>query len=132
MVTDNFFRAQLAQMIDLREPLAVFVNHVPWAQIKARLAPAFVCQNLAGHAIPGLDLLGAKLEIAGARLSAAMLFLNHAFNLGHAELVVFGSGRGSWKSNLPRDATPIIRFRKAIGGAGGGGCSRHLSIRPCR
>ena len=34
MQTDDFFRARLDQMIDLRHPLAVLANRMPWAQIE--------------------------------------------------------------------------------------------------
>ena len=41
MATDDFFRARLGQMIDLRHPLAVLAERMPWAQIEASLAPVF-------------------------------------------------------------------------------------------
>ena len=41
MATDDFFRARLDQMIDLRRPLAVLANRMPWGQIEAALAPVF-------------------------------------------------------------------------------------------
>ena len=39
MATDDFFRARLDQMIDLRHPLAVLARRVPWSAIEASLAP---------------------------------------------------------------------------------------------
>jgi hypothetical protein len=33
MATDDFFRAWLDQMIDMRHPLAVLATRMPWAQI---------------------------------------------------------------------------------------------------
>ncbi|GAB1424436.1 hypothetical protein MASR2M16_16700 [Thauera terpenica] len=41
MATDDFFRARLDQMIDLRHPLVVLAGRLPWSQIEAALAPAF-------------------------------------------------------------------------------------------
>ncbi len=93
MATDDFFRARLDQMIDLRHPLAVLAGRMPWAQIESALAPAFARKSRSGQVVPGNDLFGTTLEIAGAgvsaagrprlpiRLMAALLYLKHAFNL---------------------------------------------------
>lgn len=40
-MTDDFFRARLEQMIDLKHPLAVLASRLPWAQLESTLAPAF-------------------------------------------------------------------------------------------
>ena len=48
MATDDFFRARLDQMIDLRHPLAVLAGRMPWAQIEAALAPALAHKNRDG------------------------------------------------------------------------------------
>jgi IS5 family transposase len=37
-MTDDFFRNLLYQMIDLRHPLAVLANRMPWQEIEASLA----------------------------------------------------------------------------------------------
>ena len=37
-MTDDFFRNRLDQMIDLRHPLAVLANRMPWQEIEASLA----------------------------------------------------------------------------------------------
>lgn len=42
MVTDDFFRVRLDGMVDLRHPLSVLASRMPWLQIEAALAPAFV------------------------------------------------------------------------------------------
>ena len=42
MATDDFFRARLDHMIDMRHPLAVLTTRLPWAQIEPWLAPLFV------------------------------------------------------------------------------------------
>ena len=73
-----------------------------WVQIEAALAPAFARKNRSGQVMPGNDLFGTTLEIAGAgagvsaagqprlpiRLMAALLYLKHAFNLSDEELVI--------------------------------------------
>ena len=139
MATDDFFRARLDQMIDLRHPLAALANRMPWAQIEAALAPAFARKNRQGQAVAGNDLFGTTLEIACAgtsaagrprlpiRLMAALLYLKHAFNLSDEELVArwsenvvwqYFSGQDYYTPQLPCDATQIGRFRTAIGEAG--------------
>ena len=139
MATDDFFRARLDQMIDLRHPLAVLANRLPWAQIEAALAPAFARKNRRGQAVAAGDLFGTSLQIAGAgisaagrprlpvRLMAALLYLKHAFNLSDEELVVrwsenvvwqYFSGQAYYTPELPCDPTQIGRFRTAIGEAG--------------
>src|SRR5450830_785479 len=135
MATDDFFRARLDQMIDLRHPLAALANRMPWAQIEAALAPAFARKIRQGHAVAGNDLFGTTLEIAGAgtsaagrprlsiRLMVALLYLKHAFNLSDEELVArwsenvvwqFFSGMEYFEHRLPCDATQIGRFRRAL------------------
>lgn len=139
MQTDDFFRARLDQMIDLRHPLAVLANRMPWAQIESTLAPAFERPNRSGQAVQGSDLFGPTLAMAGGgvsaagrprlpiRLMAALLYLKHAFNLSDEELVVrwsenvvwqYFSGQAYYTPKLPCDATQIGRFRSAIGEAG--------------
>jgi transposase, IS5 family len=138
-MTDDFFRARLDQMIDLRHPLAVLAGRMPWAQIEGALAPAFARRNRQGEVACGSDLFGTTLEMAGAgvsaagrprlpiRLMAALLYLKHAFNLSDEELVVrwsenvvwqYFSGQEYYTPQFPCDATQIGRFRTAIGEAG--------------
>ena len=93
MATDDFFRARLDQMIDLRHPLAVLARRMPWSQIEAALAPAFARKDGSGEAVEVDDLFGPTLAVAGAgvsaagrprlsiRLMASLLYLKHAFNL---------------------------------------------------
>ncbi len=37
LMTDDFFRNRLDQLIDLRHPLAVLANRMPWQEIEASL-----------------------------------------------------------------------------------------------
>ncbi len=139
MPTDDFFRARLDQMIDLRHPLAVLARRMPWSQIEAALFPAFARKNIEGKVIDHDDLFGGTLEIVGSgpsgagrprlpiRLMSALLYLKHAFNLSDEELVErwaenvvwqYFSGQTYYEPRLPCDATQIGRFRTAIGEAG--------------
>ena len=139
MSTDDFFRARLDQMIDLRHPLAVLARRMPWAQIEAALAPALVHRDRDGRVVARDDLFGPTEAIAGAgmsaagrprlpiRLMASLLYLKHAFNLSDEELVErwsentvwqYFSGREYYEHRPPCDATQIGRFRRAIGEAG--------------
>ncbi len=139
MATDDFFRARLDQMIDLRHPLAVLAGRMPWSQIEMALAPSFARKNRQGQAIERSDLFGTTQEIAGAgvsnagrprlsiRLMAALLYLKHAFDLSDDDLVArwsenvvwqYFSGQEYYEPRLPCDATQIGRFRTAIGEAG--------------
>ena len=93
MATDDFFRARLDQMIDLRHPLAVLAQKLPWAQLEAALSPTFARRDRPGHPMTGADLFGPSLAVAGAgvspagrprlplRLMIALLYLKHAFDL---------------------------------------------------
>ncbi len=103
MATDDFFRARLDQMIDLRHPLAVLAQGMPWAQIEAALAPALPHKNRSGNIAEGLDLFGPTLKPVGVgvtaagrprlpvRLMVALLYLKHAYNESD-ESVVEGWG----------------------------------------
>jgi transposase, IS5 family len=110
MAIDDFYRARLDQMIDLRHPLAVLANRMPWAQSEAALAPALARKDRPGEAMAGSDFFGPTLEIAGAgvsaarrrrlppiRLMAALLYLKRAFNLSDEELVVGWSEDMVWQ-----------------------------------
>ena len=49
MATDDFLRARLDQMIDLRHPLAILAGRMPWSQIETVLAPCFARKNRQGQ-----------------------------------------------------------------------------------
>jgi len=138
-MTDDFFRARLDQMIDLRHPLAALAQRMPWAQIEAALAPTFERSARTGKATDKVDLFGSAVEIAGAgisaagrprlpiRLMAALLYLKHAFDLSDEEVVErwsenvvwqYFSGMVHYEPRLPCDGTQLGRFRTAIGEAG--------------
>lgn len=137
--TADFFRPRLAEMIDLRHPLAVLSSRLPWAQIEAALAPHFARQVREGRAVAQEDLFGASRQLAGGgvaaagrprlpiRLMASLLYLKHAYKLSDEELVQrwaenvvwqHFSGMTFYEPRLPCDATQIGRFRAAIGEAG--------------
>ena len=139
MATDDFFRARLDQMIDLRHPLAVLAGRIPWTTLESSLAPSLAHRDRKGRVIEGQGLFGPTLELAGAgvsaagrprlpiRLMASLLYLKHAFNLSDEAVVErwsenvvwqFFSGREYYEPKAPCDATQIGRFRTAIGEAG--------------
>ena len=139
MATDDFFRSRLDQMIDLRHPLAVLAQRMPWQRIEAALAPALAHKNRAGTLVGDVDLFGPSAQLVGAgvsaagrprlsiRLMASLLYLKHAFNLSDEELVErwaenviwqYFSGNEYYEPRPPCDATQIGRFRTAIGEAG--------------
>jgi IS5 family transposase len=138
-MTDDFFRSRLDQMIDLKHPLAVLGNRMPWTQIETALAPAFSRPEREGKSVVGDDLFGTTLAIAGSgisragrprlsiRLMASLLYLKHAFNLSDEQVVErwaenvvwqYFSGQDYYEPKLPCDATQVGRFRTAIGEAG--------------
>jgi len=139
MATDDFFRARLDTMIDMRHPLAVLATRMPWAEIEASLAPLLAHKDRSGCMVQDADLFGPTAQLAGAglsnagrprlpiRLMVALLYLKHAFNLSDEELcqrwsenVVwqFFSGMAYYEPRLPCDATQIGRFRRVLGEAG--------------
>ena len=139
MATDDFFRARLDSMIDMRHPLAVLATRMPWAAIEAALAPLLAHKDRDGRLVQDADLFGPTVQLAGAglsnagrprlalRLMVALLYLKHAFNLSDEELcerwsenVVwqFFSGMSYYEPRLPCDATQIGRFRRMLGEAG--------------
>ena len=139
LATDDFFRSRLDQMIDLRHPLAVLAQRIPWQEIENALAPVFARKERSGTAVEVTDLFGRSTQLVGAGVSAAgrprlpirlmvsLLYLKHAFNLSDEELVErwaenvqwqYFSGNAYYEPRLPCDATQIGRFRRAIGEAG--------------
>jgi len=58
-------------MIDLRHPLAVLANQLPWSQIETALSPAFARKVRDGSVVEHDDLFGTTLEIAWGGTSAA-------------------------------------------------------------
>src|SRR5688500_3682043 len=135
MATDDFFRARLDQVTDLRYPLAVLARRMPWAQIEVALAPALAHKDRNGNLIEGVDLFGPQTQLAGAgvsapgrprlpmRLMVSLLYLKHAFNLSDEELVErwsenviwqFFSGQDYYEPQLPCDATQVGAFAGAL------------------
>jgi IS5 family transposase len=139
MATDDFFRARLDQMIDLRHPLAVLASRMPWPQIESSLAPVFAHRDRKGRLSEGADMFGPTLAVAGAgisnagrprlpiRLMVALLYLKHAYNESDESLVErwaqdvyfqFFSGQVYFEPRLPCDPAQISRFRRVLGEAG--------------
>jgi IS5 family transposase len=59
LMTFDFFRNRLDQLIDLRHPLAVLANRMPWQEIEASLAHRFARQVRSGKRIE--DILSSTL-----------------------------------------------------------------------
>ncbi|PUE11171.1 hypothetical protein B9Z51_02315 [Limnohabitans sp. T6-5] len=70
-MTDDFFRNRLDQMIDLRHPLAVLANRMPWQEIEASLAQCWPRQVKAGKKIEDLDLFGLVSVVASVSIYKA-------------------------------------------------------------
>jgi IS5 family transposase len=58
MSTPDFFRSHLDVMIDLRHPLAILANRMPWASIEATLTPMFKGCAREGRVSEEVDLAG--------------------------------------------------------------------------
>lgn len=136
--TDDFFRARLDHMIDLRHPLAVLSSHMPWQQIEASVAHLFSRKARAAVPMPDLDLFGEaprspeRKSNAGRprvplRTMIALLYLKHAFNESDEGVVArwadtprwqFFSGCAYYEDRQPCDATTLIKFRQLLGEEG--------------
>jgi IS5 family transposase len=55
LMTDDFFRNRLDQLIDLRHPLAVLANRMPWQEIEASPAHRFARQVRSGKKIEDIS-----------------------------------------------------------------------------
>src|SRR5476649_1415736 len=139
MSTPDFFRSRLDAMIDLRHPLAVLANRIPWSSIEATLTPMFERRAREGRMSAEVDLFGVTPKLAGAGVSAAgrprlsvrlmvgLLYLKHAYDESDdsvcerwAESVYFQffCGEEYFQPRLPCDTTNLVRFRQALGEAG--------------
>ena len=133
--TDDFFRARIDQMIDLRHPLAVLASRMPWQEIEAAVAHRLVRKAHDGVAMPDLDLFGEKVQRQVSRSNAgrprvplrimiSLLYLKHAFNESDEGVVArwadtprwqFFSGQSYYEDRPPCDATTLVKFRKLLG-----------------
>lgn len=136
--TEDFFRARLDHMIDLRHSLAVLASRMPWQQIEASVAHLFCRRAHTGEALPDLDLFGEAPAPVGRKSNAgrqrvplrtmiALLYLKHAFNLSDEAVVErwsdspnfqFFSGQAYFEPRLPCDATTLVKFRRLLGEEG--------------
>ena len=139
MSTPDFFRSRLDAMIDLRHPLAVLANRMPWRSIEATLTPIFERRAREGRTSEEIDLFGTAPKLAGAGLSAAgrprlsirlmvgLLYLKHAYNESDESVCErwaqdvyfqFFCGEEYFQPHMPCDPTNLVRFRQALGEAG--------------
>ena len=139
MSTPDFFRSRLDAMIDLRNPLAVLANRMPWTSIEATLTPIFERRAREGRISAEIDLFGTAPRLAGGGLSAAgrprlsirlmvgLLYLKHAYNESDEAVCErwaqdvyfqFFCGEEYFQPRMPCDPTNLVRFRQALGEAG--------------
>lgn len=97
MATDDFFRARLDAMIDLRHPMAVLAVKMPRPEIEAALAPVLAHRDRKVRLVEGAGPFGTTAQLAEAsvskagrprlsiRLMVALLYLKHAFDLSDEE-----------------------------------------------
>lgn len=136
--TEDFFRARLDHMIDLRQPLVVLASRLPWQQLEASLAHLLSRKARTGLALPDLDLFGEAVQLVDRKSNAgrprvplrtmiALLYLKHAFNLSDEAVVErwsetprwqFFSGLAYYEERLPCDATTLVKFRRLLGEEG--------------
>ena len=136
--TEDFFRARLDHMIDLRHPMSVLASRMPWQQLEANVSHLLSRKSRSGQPMPDLDLFGEapvaldRVSNAGRprvplRIMIALLYLKHAENLSDEKVVErwadspnfqFFSGRHYFEPRLPCDATTLIKFRRLIGEEG--------------
>jgi IS5 family transposase len=126
-------------MIDLRHPLAVLAQRMPWDRIEEQLSALFahrdrpgVVKEVVSRFGPTVQRTGSGVSNAGrprfpTRLMVALLYLKHAYNESDESLVErwsqdmyfqYFSGMAYFEPRFPCDATQIGRFRTAIGEAG--------------
>ena len=136
--TEDFFRARLDHMIDLRHPLCVLSSRMPWQQIEASVSHLFMRQARGSVAMPDLDLFGEAPVVTGRvsnagrprialRVMIALLYLKHAFNESDEGVVQrwadtprwqFFGGFAHYEDRVPCDATTLVKFRKLLGDEG--------------
>lgn len=136
--TDDFFRARIDHMIDLRHPLAVLSSRMPWQQIEASVSHLFMRKARTGVAMPDLDLFGEVSPVVGRksnagrprvplRIMVSLLYLKHAFNESDEGVVErwrdtprwqYFSGCAYYEDRLPCDATTLVKFRQLLGDEG--------------
>ena len=135
----DFFRARLDQMIDLRHPLAVLANRMPWIEIEASISHRFAKQAPAGKRLADVDLFISIVSASGAgvskagrprlpmRLMVSLLYPKHAFNESGEGVVERWAETPTWQYFLgleyfqhrwPCDPSLLVRYRQLLGEAG--------------
>lgn len=108
-MSDDFFRNRFDPKIDLRHPMAVLVNRMPWQETEASLAQRWTRQVKAGKKIEDLALLGPVSAVASGgvsnagrprlpnRLMVALLYLKHAFNVSDEDVIQRWGETHTWQ-----------------------------------
>src|SRR5690606_12080074 len=94
--TDDFFRARIDQMIDLRHPLAVLASRMPWQEIEAAVAHRFVRKAHEGEAMPDLDLFVVNTPWTGCCANCVWQVSSRWIRSGTAFAMGSGSSTASW------------------------------------
>ena len=71
MATNDFFRARLDPVIDMRFPHAVLATHMSWVEIEVALAAPLAHNDRSGRMVQKADLFGLITQLARAGLSNA-------------------------------------------------------------
>ncbi len=89
-ITADFFRNRLDQMIDLRHPLAVLANRIPWQEIEASLAIRVTGKAPGTHDQIALERHG-QTDLHAKLVRVAALALADAFHLWRVPAVELGA-----------------------------------------
>ena len=139
--SEDFFRLRLEHMIDVRHPLAVLAQRMPWQQLEHAIAQrlARAPRSQAVEALDdAVDLFGEqrartrRASRAGRprvplRVMISLLYLKHAFNESDEGVVQrwrdtprwqYFSGCAYYEDRLPCDATTLVKFRQWLGEEG--------------
>lgn len=136
--TDDFFRARIDQMIDLRHPLSVLASRMPWQELEANVSHLFMRKARAEVPMPDLDLFGEKPQRVSKdskagrpriplRVMISLLYLKHAFDESDEGVVArwadtprwqFFSGQAYYEDRVPCDASTLVKFRQLLGDEG--------------
>ena len=113
MATDDFFRARLDAMIELKQPLAVLSTRLPSSAIETAVAPKLSRRALPAKRVRGEDLLGAyDAEFGGGVSPAGRLRLPIRLSQGRPIRSLQGDGWGPFRKTEWRRAGSLGRLQR--------------------
>ena len=92
MATDDFFRARLDAMIDLKHPLAVLATRLPWAAIEVAVAP-----ELARQVLPQVHIGIAGQDLAAEGVGLGLAAPGIVFHAKQYAQALYASGSREWQ-----------------------------------